>query len=103
MKIVGISKPISLSMIFFIKLKRSFHKRCQIFSITINELDEEDHIRKTLDHPILQEYADGFLSEILGMPLKRDIDFSIDLTLGVKPISRDPYHMTTQELSEFRL
>ena len=57
-------------------------------------------MRKTLDHPILYEYANFFLSEILGMPPKRDIDFSIDLTLGAEPISIDPYHMTTQELSE---
>ena len=60
-------------------------------------------MRKTLDHPILQEYADVFLSEISGMPPKRDIYFSIDLTLGVEPISKAPYLMTTQELSDLRL
>ena len=37
------------------------------------------------------------------MPPKRDIDFSIDLTPGAEPISKAPYHMTTQELSELRL
>ena len=52
-------------------------------------------MRKTLDHPILQEYADVFPSEVLGMPPKRDIDFGIDLILGAEPISKAPYHMTT--------
>ena len=56
----------------------------------VNNLDEEDPMRKTLDHPILQEYADVFLSNILGMAPKRDIDFSIELTLGAEPISRAP-------------
>ena len=44
-----------------------------------------------------------FPSEILGMPSKRDIDFNIDLTPGAEPISRSPYCMTTQELSELYL
>ena len=37
------------------------------------------------------------------MPLKRDIDFCIDLVPGAEPISRAPYRKTTQELSELRL
>ena len=46
---------------------------CQIFVIMVNDLDEEDPMRKTLDHLILQEYADVFPSEIPGMPLKTSI------------------------------
>ena len=34
---------------------------------------------------------------------KRDIDFRIDLILGSDSISRAPYQMTTQELSELHL
>lgn len=37
------------------------------------------------------------------MPPQRDIDFGIDLVPGVKPISKAPYQMTTQELSELRI
>ena len=90
-------------MISAMQLKWSFHKGCQVFVVTVNEIDEEDSAGKTLDHPILQEYADVFSSEILGMPLQRDIDFSIELTPRAEPISRAPYRMTTQELSELRL
>ena len=102
-KIAGIPRPISLRMISAMQVKRSFHKRCQIFVVTVNELEEEEPMRKTLDHPILQENADVFPSEIPGMPPKREIDFSIDLTPGTEPISKAPYRMTTQELSELRL
>lgn len=102
-EIVGIPRPISLRMISAMQLKRSLRKGCQVFVVTTNELDEEDSMRKTLDHPILQECADVFQSEILGMPPKRDIDFSIELTPGAEPISRAPYRMTTQELSELHL
>ena len=69
----------------------------------VSEMEEEDPTGKNIDHPILQVYADVFPSEIPGMPTKRDIDFSIDLTLGVDPISKAPYYMTTQELSQLHL
>ena len=90
-------------MISAMQLKLSIQKGCQVFAITVSELEEEDPMRKTLDHPILQENANVFPREIPSMPLKRDNDFSIDLTPGVEPISRAPYHMTTQELSDLHL
>jgi hypothetical protein len=40
-------------------------------------------------YAILKEYDDVF-REILGFPQKRDIDFSIDLTCGVAPVSNTP-------------
>ena len=55
------------------------------------------------DHPLLHVYADVFPNEIPGMLPQRDIDFWIDLVLGAEPISRAPYRMTTQELSELKL
>jgi hypothetical protein len=39
----------------------------------------------------------------LGLPPKRDIDFSIELMPGVLPISRAPYRMSTPELVEINL
>lgn len=69
----------------------------------VNDLDEEDSMRKTLDHLILQDYANVFPSEIPCMPPKRELDFSIDLIPKAKPISKAPYRMTTQELGELHL
>jgi hypothetical protein len=34
----------------------------------------------------------------LGLPPKRDIDFSINLMPGVAPVSKTPYRMSTPEL-----
>ena len=90
-------------MISAMQLKRSIRKGCQVFAITVSEIEEKDPMGKTLDHPILQEYVDVFHSKIPSMPPKRDIDFCIDLILGAKPISRVPYQMTTQELIELHL
>jgi hypothetical protein len=63
----------------------------------------EDDKPNLEDHPILREYKDVFLEEVLGLPLRRDIDFSIELTPGVIPASRTPYRMSTPELVEIKL
>lgn len=44
-----------------------------------------------------------FLSDIIGISLKCDIDLYIELVPRDEPISKASYHMTTQELSELCL
>ena len=44
-----------------------------------------------------------FLEEVPGFPLKRDIDFSIELIPGEVPMSREPYNMSTLESVELKL
>ena len=53
--IASIQWPISLRMISAMQLKRSIRKGCQVFAITVSELEEEEENQeeKTLDHPIL--------------------------------------------------
>jgi len=55
------------------------------------------------DHHILSEYRDVFPEEVPGLPLRRDIDFSIELAPGAVPVSRTPYTMSTPELVELKL
>ena len=91
-------------MILANKLKWSVPKGCQLFLVSLSDLEEAKSCMMTLDdHPLLHEYENFFSNEISGMPPQCDIDFWIDLVLGVEPISRAPYHMTTQELSELKL
>jgi hypothetical protein len=44
-----------------------------------------------------------FPEEVLGLPPRRDIDFSIELVPGAVPMSRAPYRMSTPELVELKL
>jgi len=44
----------------------------------------------------LQEFEDIF-QEILGLPPRRDLDFSIDLVPGAAPVSKTPYKMSNQD------
>ena len=55
------------------------------------------------DYQVLQEFKDVFLDEILGLPPKRDINFTIELVLGVAPVSKTPYRMSTPEMLELKM
>ena len=44
-----------------------------------------------------------FLEEILRLPPKRDLEFSIELTPGSVLASKSPYRMTEPELVEIKL
>ena len=63
----------------------------------------ENKIPKLEDYHVLQEFKDVFLDEVPGLPLKRDIDFTIDLVPRVAPVSRTPYIMSTPEFLELKM
>lgn len=44
-----------------------------------------------------------FPEEILGLPPKRDIDFTIELILGATPVLKSPYRMSVLELTEHKM
>ena len=74
-------------MILANQLKRSVWKGYQLFLIFVNDLKELKSYTVTLDyHPFLHEYVDVFPSEILDMPLQREINFLINLVLGAELI-----------------
>jgi hypothetical protein len=47
-------------------------------------------------------YEDVF-KDISGLPLKRHIDFSINMMLGETCVSKTPYRMGTLELKELHM
>jgi hypothetical protein len=49
------------------------------------------------------EFADVFHDDLSCMPSDRDIEFTIELQLGMGPISRLPYKMTLKELSKLKI
>jgi hypothetical protein len=52
-----------------------------------------------VDIPVAHEYPD----DLPGMPLDRDVEFTIELQPGTTPISRRPYKMTPKELAELKV
>ena len=52
--------------------------------------------------PIVNEFLDVFPEELSGLPPRREVDFSIELEPGTRPISKTPYRMAPAELKELK-
>jgi hypothetical protein len=57
----------------------------------------KDKVPSLEDHAVLGDFEDVF-KELLGLPPKRDIDFSINLMPGADPMSKTLYRMSTPEI-----
>jgi hypothetical protein len=102
MTLQGIQKRVSVRRISTLQMKKYCRKGCPIYAIQVSESIEND--RPNLeDHPILRDYRYVFPEEVSGLPPRRDIYFSIELTLGEVSVSRIPYRMSTPELVEIKL
>jgi hypothetical protein len=96
--IQGIPRVVVVRDISAMQLKKSFRKECRMFA-THMENETKDKVERIEDYPVLRDFEDGF-REILGLPPKIGIDFSIDLVPGVAPVSKTPYKIGTLELKE---
>jgi hypothetical protein len=52
--------------------------------------------------PVVCDYPDVFTEVYSGLPLDREIEFSIDLVSGTKPIHKAPYRMAPAKLKELK-
>ena len=101
-KVQGIPKKVSVRKISILQVKKWIRKAYNLFAVNIQDIDSkiEEWIK---DFPILVVFEDVFLHEILGLPPKRDLYFSIELTPGSVSASKAPYHMSALELVELKL
>jgi hypothetical protein len=51
-------------------------------------------------YPVLSEFKDVFPNKLPGLPPERELDFTIEIKPGAKPISKTLYQMTMPELCE---
>ena len=96
----GIPRVVTIREISTMQLKKCYRKGCQLFAAHVGETPK-DKVSSIEDHEVLREFKYVF-QEVLGLPLKRDIDFSINLTPGVAPVSKVPYRMSMSELKELQ-
>ena len=50
----------------------------------------------------MNEFPEVFPDEIPDVPPAREVEFSIDLVPGTKPVSMAPYRMSASELAELK-
>ena len=51
---------------------------------------------------VVRDFPDVFPEELPGMPPDRNVEFVIELVPGTAPISKRPYRMPTEELTELK-
>ena len=76
------------------QLKKFCRKGCRLYATHVLEATTDETPRLEEFH-VLKEFMDFFPNEILGLPPKRDIDFTFYLGLGAAPVSKTPYKMST--------
>jgi len=64
------------------------------------EVEDVDVLSRYL---VLQQFQDVFLEDITEFRPHSEVEFSIELVLGVAPTSKSPYKMSTPELVELKL
>ena len=86
------------------QLKRVVRKGCKAYAVTVTNEENLNNIDKLKleDIPVLKEYADVFSEAIMGLPPKRELDFTIELVPGAVPSSKAPYQMNILELNELK-
>jgi hypothetical protein len=74
------------------QLQKCDKKGCQLFAAHVEEASK-DEVSNIGDHAVLKEFEDVF-QEVPELPLKRDIDFSVNLIPGAAPVSKVTYRMS---------
>ena len=85
---------ISVRNFSVMQLKKLCRKGCRLYAAHVLEA-AEDQTPRLEDFHVLQEFRDCFPNEILGLPPKTDIDFTINLFPGAALVSKPPYMMST--------
>ena len=82
----GERKIVPSSLISPLKAKKLLRKGCTAFLAHVVNMQEEK--LKLEDVPIVNEFLDVFPTDLLGLPLDREVEFTIELLTRTSPISQ---------------
>ncbi|GKF29728.1 putative reverse transcriptase domain-containing protein, partial [Tanacetum coccineum] len=61
---------------------------------------QESKEKRLEDVPVIRDFPEVFLDELPRLPPPRQVEFRIDLILGVAPMAHAPYHLAPSEMKE---
>ena len=99
-KFKGIRRDLSSNIISTMAAQRMLRKGCQGYLAFV--VDRRQEGTRLEDIPIVKEFPNVFLDDISGLPLDREVEFTIDLIPVTEPISIPPYRMAPAELRELK-
>jgi hypothetical protein len=71
--------------------------------IAIHNTSNATLAKAIADIPIVCEFLEVFPDDLPGLPLDREVEFKIELIMGMAPISRRPYRMPPNELAKLKI
>ena len=93
------SGPLS-NVIPTMQTRRFLRKGCEAFLALV--LDSKRGYVNFEDIPVIKEFLDVFLEELLDLPPEREVDLAIEVLPGTTPIFRALYRMASTELKELK-
>ncbi|GJY88379.1 putative reverse transcriptase domain-containing protein [Tanacetum coccineum] len=91
-----------LNIISCSKTQKYVLKGCPIFltHVTTRETEDKSEEKRLEDVPIVRDFPHVFPKDLPGIPPTRQVEFQIDLILGVAPVARAPYRLAPSEIKE---
>ena len=86
LRILGNTSKVSCPDDSTMKVRKLLSSRCKGFLASIVDLSKETELTPE-DFPVARDYVSVFSKDFPGLPLDREIVFSIELMLGTAPIS----------------
>ncbi|GKF50299.1 putative reverse transcriptase domain-containing protein, partial [Tanacetum coccineum] len=91
-----------LNIISCTKTQKYLLKGCQVFlaHITAKKAEDKSEEKRVEDVPIVRDFPEVFLEDLLGIPPSRQVEFQIDLVPGAAPVIQAPYRLAPSEMKE---
>ncbi|GJV93314.1 putative reverse transcriptase domain-containing protein [Tanacetum coccineum] len=98
----GRGKKSKLNIISCIKTHKCIEKGCPIFlaQVTKKEIEDKSEEKRLEDVPAVRDFLKVFPEDLPRLPHMRQVEFQIDLVLGVAPVARALYKLAPSELQE---
>ncbi|XP_028755913.1 uncharacterized protein LOC114715283 [Neltuma alba] len=93
-----LTAKVKLNVILVAQADRWLRQGCQSYIVFFSRKAETKE--GILDIPVVQEFPEVFPTKISGLPPKREIEFAIDLVPRTSSISKAPYRMAPNEMTE---
>ncbi|GKC57612.1 putative reverse transcriptase domain-containing protein [Tanacetum coccineum] len=91
-----------LNIISCTKTQKYIKKGCHVFlaQVTKKKTDDKSEEKRLEDVPIMRDFLKVFPEDLPGYPPSRQVEFQINLVLGVAPVARSPYRLAPPKMQE---
>ncbi|GKA44508.1 putative reverse transcriptase domain-containing protein [Tanacetum coccineum] len=79
-----------LNIISCTRTQKYIHEGCQVYlaQVTSKKAEDKSEEKRLEDVPIVREFPEVFPEDLPGLPPARQVEFQIDLVLGVAPVAQ---------------